>query len=174
MDYQLDKAIQVLERTPSVLRALLDGLDEEWIMTNEGEDTFSPYDVVGHLVHGEQTDWVARTKRILEEGEAVPFDSFDRFAMYEESRGKSMTDLLNEFDALRSKNLHWLKSLQLTGEDLSKKGAHPVLGTVTLANLLSTWVAHDLTHTAQITRVMAKQYKAAVGPWSEFFRILHF
>jgi len=174
MEYQLDKAIQVLERTPATLRALLHGLDDEWIMHNEGEDTFSPYDVVGHLVHGEHTDWVARTKRILEQGESVPFDSFDRFAMYDESKGKSMEQLLNEFAELRTKNIDWLRSLQLTEDDLSKKGTHPVLGTVLLRNLLSTWVAHDLTHIAQITRVMAKQYKAAMGPWPEFFRILHF
>ena len=174
MQYELTKAIQVLERTPGTLRALLQGLDDEWLMNNEGPDTFSPYDVVGHMVHGEYTDWVARTKRILEEGETVPFDSFDRFAMYEESKGKSLDDLLDEFDDLRAKNINWLKSLKLDEKELAKKGSHPVLGTVTLGNLLSTWVAHDLTHIAQITRVMAKQYKEAMGPWPEFFRILHF
>lgn len=174
MQYELTKAIQVLERTPGTMRALLQGLDDEWLMNNEGPDTFSPYDVVGHMVHGEYTDWVARTKRILEDGETVPFDSFDRFAMYEESKGKSLDDLLDEFDDLRAKNINWLKSLNLDEKDLAKKGSHPVLGTVTLGNLLSTWVAHDLTHIAQITRVMAKQYKEAMGPWPEFFRILHF
>jgi hypothetical protein len=174
MQYELDKAIQILQRTPATLRALLEGLDDEWIINNEGENSFSPYDVVGHMVHGEKTDWVARTNRILTEGEKLPFDSFDRFAMYEESKGKSMSDLLREFEQLRIKNIEWLRSLDLRPGDFTRKGTHPVLGTVTLGNLLSTWVAHDLTHIAQITRVMAKQYKDAMGPWPEFFRILHF
>jgi hypothetical protein len=174
MEYNIDKAIQVLERTPQTLRSLLQGLDDEWINSNEGPDTFSPYDVLGHLVHGEITDWVSRTKRILKEGEAVPFDKFDRFAMYEESKGKSLDQLLDEFETLRTKNLQWLRVQNISGEDLAKKGTHPLLGAVTLANLLSTWVAHDLTHIAQISRVMAKQYKGAIGPWTEFFRILHF
>lgn len=174
MQYNINKALQVLERTPATLRTLLDGLDDEWIYNNEGADTFSPYDVMGHLVHGEITDWVSRSKRILEHGEDQPFDKFDRFAMYEESKGKSLNQLLDEFENLRAKNLEWLRSLNLNEADLNKKGTHPVLGTVTLANLLATWVAHDLTHIAQITRVMAKQYKDAMGPWPEFFRILSF
>jgi len=174
MRYDFLKAIEILERTPAVLNAQLSGLSDEWIMNNEGPETFSPYDVVGHLVHGEKADWTERIKRIQEYGDIKAFDIFDRFAMYEESKGKSMQQLLEEFEKLRKNNITWFRSLQLTETDLGKPGLHPVLGNVTLGNLLSTWVVHDLTHTAQITRVMAKQYKEAVGPWAEFFRLLNF
>jgi hypothetical protein len=143
-------------------------------MNNEGPDTFSPFDVLGHLVQGEKTDWTARIKLILEHGNTKAFEKFDRFAMYEESEGKTINQLLDEFEKLRKENLDWLKSLSLTTTDLDKKGLHPVLGEVTLENLLATWVVHDLTHLAQVSRVMAKQYKEAIGPWTEFFRILHF
>lgn len=174
MNYNIPQAIEILERTPAVLNSLLSGLSDDWIMNNEGPETFSPYDVVGHLLHGEKADWTERVKRILEFGNKRSFDSFDRFAMYEESKGKTMQQLLKEFGSLRKKNIEWLLSLQLTDTDLERIGLHPKFGEVTLANLLSTWVAHDLTHTAQITRVMAKQYKEAVGPWGEFFRIMNF
>lgn len=174
MEYNQAQAMEMLERTPLVLNALLTNLNDEWIMNNEGEDTFSPYDVVGHLIYGEKTDWIPRTKRILESGTSKSFDVFDRFAMYEESKGKKMQQLLLEFEELRKQNITWLQSLQLTETDLEKKGLHPALGEVTLRNLLATWVVHDLTHIAQITRVMAKQYKTAIGPWVEFFRILDF
>lgn len=174
MNYDFDKSIRVLERTPSVLKQLLSGLHDDWLMNNEGPETFSPYDVVGHLVHGEKTDWRSRIQRILEHGNTKPFDIFDRFAMYEESKGKSIDELLQEFEGLRKENMKWFKSLNLTEADLDRKGLHPKLGVVTLKNLLATWVIHDLTHTAQITRVMAKQYKEDMGPWVDFFRILNF
>ena len=156
MKYTLERSYQILERTPSVLKILLSGLDDSWIMNNEGPETFSPYDVVGHLIHGEKTDWATRAKIILEFGLSKPFTPWDRFAQYEESKGKTLDQLLNEFDKVRKGNVAWLKSVNLTEADLKKKGMHPELGEVTLRNLLSTWVVHDLTHIAQITRVMAK------------------
>lgn len=174
MKYSLDKSYQILERTPAVLKSLLSNLDEGWVMNNEGPDTFSPYDVIGHLIHGEKTDWTARTKMILESGNTKTFVPWDRFAQYEESKGKTLAQLLNEFENIRKENVTWMKSLNLAESDLDKKGMHPKLGEVTLRNLLSTWVVHDLTHIAQITRVMAKQYKEEMGPWPEFFRILSF
>jgi uncharacterized damage-inducible protein DinB len=174
MKYTSQKSIEILERTPAVLKALLANLSEEWIMNNEGPDTFSPYDVIGHLIHGEKTDWVTRAKIILEHGTSKPFTPWDRFAQYEESKGKTLQQLLDKFEAARNENMLWFKSLNLSETDLDKKGMHPVLGEVTLQNLLATWVVHDLTHIAQITRVMAKQYKEEMGPWPEFFRILSF
>ena len=174
MKYSLARSVEILERTPAVLYALLAGLSDGWIMPNEGPETFSPYDVVGHLLHGEKTDWTARTKMILEFGNTKTFEKWNRVAMYEESKGKTMQQLLDEFAAIRKENMVWFKALNLTEADLDRKGMHPVLGDVTLRNLLATWVVHDLTHIAQITRVMAKQYKEEMGPWPEFFRILNF
>lgn len=174
MKYNLKQALEILERTPAVLNALLSGLSDDWILNNEGPETFSPYDVIGHLVHGEKTDWTARTKMILEFGNTKTFVKWDRFAMMEESKGKTLKQLLDEFAVLRKENMTWFKALNLTEADFDKKGMHPVLGEVTLRNLLSTWVIHDLTHIAQITRVMAKQYKEEMGPWVEFFRIMNF
>jgi hypothetical protein len=174
MKFDLNKSYEILERTPSVLRILLSGLSDDWIMNNEGPETFSPYDVIGHLIQGEKTDWRDRTTMILEHGVTKSFVPFDRFAQFEESKGKSMQQLLSEFEKLRADNLIWLKSLNLSETDFDKKGIHPALGQVTLKQLLSTWVVHDLTHIAQITRVMAKQYKEETGPWIEYFRILNF
>src|SRR6185295_12436773 len=174
MEFTLDKSYEILERTPAVLQSLLTGVSDEWTMNNEGPDTFSPYDVVGHLIHGEKTDWPDRIAIILEDGVSKTFVPYDQFAMFEESKGKTLNQLLAEFEAVRKEKLQWLKSLKLTEEDLNKKGLHPSFGEVTLRQLLSTWVVHDLTHIAQITRVMAKQYKEATGPWAEFFRILNF
>jgi hypothetical protein len=174
MNFDLNKSYQILERTPSVLRIMLTDLDDDWIMNNEGPDTFSPYDVVGHLIQGEKTDWKDRGTMILEHGTKKSFVPFDRFAQFEESKGKSLQQLLDEFEKLRKESLGWLRSLNLTEADLAKKGNHPDLGEVTLQQLLSTWVAHDLTHIAQVTRVMAKQYKEQIGPWINFFRILNF
>jgi hypothetical protein len=174
MEYNKDQALQILERTPAVLNALLSGLNDHWILNNEGADTFSPFDVVGHLIYGEKTDWPVRVNLILDHGTAKKFDTFDRFAMYEESKGKTMQELLLEFDKLRKQNTTWFKALGLKETDYDKRGLHPKLGEVTLRNLLSTWVVHDLTHIAQIARVMAKQYKTEIGPWIEFFRILNF
>ena len=174
MKFERKKAVEILEHTPLVLNSLLRGISEEWIINNEGFDTFSPYDVVGHLIHGEKTDWVVRAKIILEQGVNKPFDPYDRFAQYEESKGKSLEQLLDEFEAIRKENVAWLQAIELTETDLERKGMHPVLGEVTLRNLLSTWVVHDLTHIAQITRVMSKQYVEEMGPWPQFFRILSF
>jgi len=174
MQFTVQKSIEILERTPAVLKTLLSGLSDEWIVNNEGPETFSPYDVIGHLIHGEKTDWTERAKMILEFGASKTFVPWDRFAQYEESKGKSLNQLLDDFDAIRKQNMVWFKSLELTESDLDKKGMHPRLGEVTLKNLLSTWVVHDLTHIAQVTRVMAKQYKEEMGPWPEFFRILSF
>jgi hypothetical protein len=174
MQYSIAGSLEILERTPAVLTALLAGLSDDWVMPNEGPETFSPYDVVGHLIHGEKTDWTARAKMILESGNTKTFVKWDRVAMYEESKGKKLQQLLDEFAAIRKENMVWFRSLNLPVEDLDKKGMHPVLGDVTLRNLLATWVVHDLTHIAQITRVMAKQYKEEMGPWPEFFRILSF
>lgn len=174
MEYSISKSTEVLARTPQVLRALLTGVSDEWLLSNEGPDTFSPFEVIGHLIYGEKTDWTARIKLILASGDKQPFEKYDRFAMFEESKGKSITDLLEEFETIRAANLAWLRSLELQPADLLKQGLHPVLGNVTLKNLLATWAVHDLTHIAQISRVMAKQYKTEIGPWTEFFRILNF
>ena len=174
MQYSIQRSTEILERTPAVLTTLLAGLSDDWVMNNEGPETFSPYDVIGLLVHGEKTDWVVRAKMILEFGNTQTFVKWNRFAQYEESKGKSLQQLLDEFAAIRKENMLWFKSLNLTEDDLDRQGMHPVLGDVTLRHLLSTWVVHDLTHIAQITRVMAKQYKTEMGPWPEFFRILNF
>ena len=173
MKFNLDEAMAALSRTPATLKALLDGLPRNWIENNEGPDTWSPFDVIGHLVHGEQTDWIPRAKIILEYGEARPFDPFDRFAQFEESKGKPIGELLDEFAALRERNLVALRELNLTATDFGKTGQHPGLGKVRLEELLATWVAHDLDHIAQIARTMAKQYATAVGPWQAYITILH-
>ncbi len=172
MKFDLEKSLTVLRRTPGVLRALLDRLPPEWTETNEGPETWSPYDVVGHLIHGERTDWIPRARIILEQGESRPFEPFDRFAMLRESRGKSLAELLATFAALREENLRALRSMRLTTEDLERRGRHPELGRVTLGQLLATWVAHDLGHLAQIARTMAKQYAEAVGPWAAYLPVL--
>ncbi len=174
MKYTVTGALEILERTPAVLTTLLSGLSDGWVMNNEGPETFSPYDVLGHLIHGEKTDWTTRAKMILEFGNTKTFVPWDRFAQYEESKGKSLQQLLEEFAVVRKENITWFRSLNLTEYDLDKKGMHPKLGEVTLRNLLSTWVIHDLTHIAQVTRVMAKQYKEEMGPWVDFFRIMSF
>jgi len=174
MQFDLAQSYEILERTPSVLKTLLNDLSEEWTMNNEGPDTFSPYDVVGHLIHGEKTDWAVRARLILESETPQPFVPYDRFAMYELSKGKPMGQLLNEFEICREENLQWMKSVAIHEGDFEKKGIHPQFGEVTLRQLLASWIIHDLTHIAQITRVMAKQYKVEMGPWVEFFRIMNF
>lgn len=174
MQYSLERSYEILERTPAVLQVLLSGLHDDWVMNNEGPETYSPYDVVGHLIHGEKTDWTTRMKIILEFGDTKTFVRWNREAMYEESVGRTLQQLLDEFAAVRKENMVWFKSLNLTESDFDKKGLHPVLGDVSLRYLMATWVVHDLTHIAQITRVMAKQYKTEIGPWLEFFRILNF
>jgi hypothetical protein len=173
MEFQLEEAIAVLERTPRVLDAWLRGLPEVWTKQNEGGETWTPYDVVAHLIVGERTDWLPRTKRILEHGDSVSFDKFDRFAHFKEgfrsSEGKSLENLLDEFTTARAESLRELRGLKL---ELDKKGRHPELGVVTLRNLLATWVAHDLTHMSQIIRVMAHQYREEVGPWVQYLGVL--
>ena len=171
IDFHLEKSFELLERTPTVIEQLLAGLSNEWINNNEGGETFSPYDVVGHLVHGETNDWVARTKKILSENDKG-FAIFDRFAMYKESKGKTIEELLIEFKVQRKKNVDFIRALNITEDMLDKKGIHPKFGEVTLRQLLSTWTVHDLGHIGQIVRVMAKQYKNNVGPWVEYLRIL--
>ncbi|HEY4150468.1 MAG TPA: DinB family protein [Chitinophagaceae bacterium] len=172
MEFNLAKSIQVLERTPAVLETLLEGISDDWIMNNEGEETWSPYDIVGHLIHGEHTDWIPRAEIILKEGGDKRFTPFDRFAQFQESEGKGLRQLLKDFREIRSSNLAKLKTLNLTEENLDRKGIHPEFGDVTLRQLLSTWAVHDLTHLSQVTRVMAKQYKTAVGPWVKYLRVL--
>jgi uncharacterized damage-inducible protein DinB len=172
MEFQLDHATEVLRRTPVTLNALLRGLPSEWIVSNEGVDSWSPFDVVGHLIHGEEADWIPRAKIILEYGEARSFESFDRFAMFEASKGKSLDELLTTFERLRGESLRQLEEMNLTPELLGKRGMHPELGVVTLGQLLSTWVVHDLGHVGQVVRVMARQYGEAVGAWRAYLSIL--
>jgi uncharacterized damage-inducible protein DinB len=172
MEFQLDLALEILERTPGVLRALLKDLPESWARSNEGADTWSAYDVVGHLIHGEQTDWIPRAKIILTEGEAHPFEPFDRFAMFQESQGKPLNVLLDTFESERAGCLAFLRSFQLSTSDLKKTGIHPELGLVTLEQLLATWVVHDLSHLAQIAEVMARQYGEGVGPWRAYLPVV--
>ena len=173
MEFELDKAKEVLQRTPATLNALLNDLPNDWVLANEGPETFSPYDVIGHLIEGEENDWIPRARIILEQGEARPFDKFDRFAMYEKSRGKSLSELLAQFEQLRGESLRQLDGMNLTPELLQKRGSHPALGVVTLSQLLSAWVVHDLGHIRQIVRVMAKQYRAAIGPWTTYLTIVN-
>jgi hypothetical protein len=167
----LNDVAALLARTPASLAALLEGLPDTWITATEGGETWSPYDVVGHLVHGERTDWMPRARHILS-GETRPFDAFDRTAQFTESRGASLSELLATFAALRRDNVAALRAMNLTSEDLSRTGRHPALGEVTLGQLLATWVVHDLDHVAQIARTMAKVYGEAVGPWSAYLSIL--
>lgn len=172
MKFNLNKSIEVLERTPRVVTELLSGLSEDWITNNEGGDTWSPFDVVGHLIHGEKTDWITRTKIILANKNET-FEPFNRFAQFEDSKGKSLEELLDQFRQLRKENVETLKSLDIQDDDFNKTGIHPALGPVKLSELLSTWVAHDLGHIYQITRVMAKNYKDEIGPWNQFLRVVN-
>jgi hypothetical protein len=173
MEFQLDEAVEMLSRTPATLNTLLKELPAGWVMNNEGPETWSPYDVIGHLIHGEETDWVPRARVILEHGESRPFDTFDRFAQFEKSKGKSLDQLLEEFAARRKESLAALAELKLTPEKLELRGVHPKLGTVTLGQLLATWVAHDMDHISQVVRVMSKQYAEAVGPWKQYLSIVN-
>jgi hypothetical protein len=172
MKQNLADTIAVLARTPATLDALLHGLPDAWTLQNEGESTWSAFDVVGHLIHGERTDWIPRARMILELGEKKTFVPFDRLAQFEESRGKSLMQLLDEFARLRAGNLAELRGLNLRREDLERRGRHPALGTVTLSQLVAAWAVHDLTHLHQISRIMAHQYRAAVGPWDKFLGVL--
>jgi len=171
-EFNLDETIAVLTRTPATLDALLRGLPESWVRNNEGKDTWSAFDIVGHLIVGERTDWMARARVILENGEARPFDPFDRFAQLKETQNKSLEQLLDDFARLRRENLAALSALNLQPEDFSRRGRHPALGVVTLSQLLATWAVHDLTHLHQLSRVMAHQYRDAVGPWNAYLGVL--
>ena len=173
MKLQLADALSILARTPAALDAMLRDLPEAWLHANEGPETWSPFDVVGHLIHGERTDWMARLRTILEHGDSRPFEPFDRFAMFEESRGKTIAELLETFATLRAQNLETVRALQLEPADLVRRGMHPSLGSVTLEQLLATWVTHDMTHMVQISRVIAKQFKDEVGPWREYIGVLN-
>jgi hypothetical protein len=170
--FQLPEGIAVLERTPATFRALLAGLPEAWTAPNEGPNTFSPFDNVGHLIHGERADWIPRAKIILAQGANRRFEPYDRFAQVRESQGKVLAQLLDEFAQLRAENLDTLRGWQLSDRELALEGEHPELGAVTLRQLLATWVAHDLGHVAQTARVMAKQYRDAVGPWRAYLPVL--
>lgn len=172
MRFNLEHATDFLSRTPAVLATMLRDLPAEWAFGNEGEQTWSPFDVLGHLIHGERTDWIPRARMILESAEPRTFESFDRFAQFEASRGKSTEELLATFAELRAESLRALREMNVTAGDLARRGTHPELGPVTLEELLATWVVHDLDHIAQIARTMAKQYRAAVGPWEAYLSVL--
>jgi hypothetical protein len=172
MEFELQHAIEILGRTPSTLNSMLRDIPDVWLVQNEGPETWSPYDVVGHLIHGEETDWIPRSKTIIEHGEARAFEPFDRVGMFEKSKGKSIAELLDTFATRRQESLHELNEMKLTPTLLEKRGKHPELGVVTLKQLLATWVVHDLGHVRQIVRVMAKQYRDTVGPWRAYLSIL--
>jgi hypothetical protein len=172
MEQNLQHTIALLSRTPATLDTLLRDLPEAWTLENEGENTWSVFDIVGHLIHGERTDWIPRARMILDHGETQTFVPFDRFAQARESQGKSLDQLLDEFARLRSENLRELQALNLRHEDLQRRGQHPGLGVVTLSELLATWAAHDLTHLHQLSRVMAHQYRESVGPWRRFLGVM--
>ena len=172
MEHDLAQTISLLARAPTVLNALLRDLPDGWTLSNEGENTWSPFDVVGHLIHAERTDWIPRARMILQVGETRAFEPFDRLAQNQESQGKSLVQLLDEFARLRSESLTELRALNLRPDDLDRRGRHPSLGQVTLSQLLATWVTHDLTHLHQISRTMAHQYRNTVGPWSVYLGVL--
>jgi hypothetical protein len=170
--FTLADATALLSRTPRTLDAMLRDLSDEWANANEGGESWSPFNVIGHLIHGERTDWIPRARIIVEHGEARPFDKFDRFAQFEASRGRTLAALLDEFAALRGASVRSLRDLDLTEADLERRGTHPELGVVTLRQLLATWVAHDLDHVVQVARVLARQYADEVGPWRAYLRVI--
>jgi hypothetical protein len=172
VEHKLEETVAVLERTPGTLDALLRGLPEIWIARNEGDQTWSAREVLGHLIHGERTDWLPRARMILEFGESREFEPFDRWGHAQESEGKALGELLDEFARLRSEGLAELRAMQLRPEDLARRGRHPALGVVSLGQLLATWAAHDLSHLHQVARVMAHQYREAVGPWREYLGVM--
>ncbi len=173
MKFEIEQAIEILERTPETLSALLSGISNPWLHNNEGQDTWSPYQIVGHLIHGEKTDWIIRAKIILSDRESKTFEPFDRFAQERENQDLSMDQLLSDFKRLRIQNLKALRNLEIDETKLQAKGNHPELGAVNLKELLAAWVAHDLGHIAQISRVMAKQYHSEVGVWEAYLGILN-
>ncbi len=172
MDFTIGQSVEVLRNTPGVLRGLLGGVSEAWVRNNYGPDTLSAFDVVGHLIHGERADWIPRAKIILEHGRDQPFEPFDRYAMYEASKGKCIEELLDTFESLRQENIETWRAMNLTREQLDLRGVHPALGEVSLRNLLAMWTAHDLNHIAQICKAMVFQYRDEVGPWLAYCSIL--
>jgi hypothetical protein len=172
MEHNLPNTISLLTRTPAALNALLRDLPDAWTLQNEGENTWSAFEVVAHLIHGEHTDWMPRARMLLQFGETKTFEPFDRWGHVRDSRDKSLGQLLDEFAQLRSENLAELRALNLRQEDLYLRGRHPALGIVTLSELLATWAAHDLTHLHQVSRVMAYQYREGVGPWRDYLGVL--
>ena len=172
MKFDLEGAIEVLSMTPGTLKAMLGNLSDGWISSSNSTDNWQAFDVVGHLIHGEETDWIPRARIILEQGESRTFVPFDRFAQFENSIGKSLADLLAEFEEARARSLAELRSWNVSGEQFELKGMHPELGEVSLSQLLATWVVHDLNHIRQIATAMAKRYEAKVGPWKEYLSIL--
>ena len=172
MAFDLGEATAILERTPAALRALLGGLPDAWTRADEGPDTWSPFDVVGHLSHGDRAEWIPRVRHLLEHGEARPFTPFDRFAQVRDAPGRTLSEKLDEFAALRAQSLRDLAALRLTPADLERAGAHPAFGRVTLGQLLATWTVHDLGHLAQVCRAMAGRYREDAGPWAAYLPIL--
>ena len=170
--FDLKEGLAILTRTPGTLDAMLRGLPDGWIQAHEGGDTWSPFDVLGHLIHGERTDWVPRARIIMEQGESRPFEKFDRFAQFEETQGRTLDSLLDEFLVRRRESLRQLAELRIGPADLGRRGTHPALGTVTLRQLLATWVAHDLDHVVQVARVIGRQYTDEVGPWRAYLRVI--
>jgi len=168
----LSQTVSLLSRTPAALDTLLRGLPEAWTHSNEGENTWSAFDVVGHLIHCERDNWMPRLRRILEDGESRAFEQLDREGHFRESAGKSLAQLLDEFAQVRAENLKELAALNLRETDFERRGRHPALGVVTLGEMIATWAAHDLTHLHQISRIMAHQYREAVGPWSRFLGVM--
>lgn len=172
MDFQISKTIEILSQTPPTVKSLLGNLSDEWNFAPDGEDSWSPFDIIGHYIHGEETDWITRAKIILSQGENLTFEPFDRFAQLDKSEGQTMSELLETFANLRQKNIEILTSWNLTDEQLKLKGIHPELGEVTLEQLLATWAVHDLTHVRQLVSVLAKQYTENVGVWKQYLSIL--
>lgn len=172
MEFSLEKAIQVLERTPAIFESLLSGISRDWSHCSEGPDSFSPFDVLGHLIDGEETDWIIRARLILESGPSRSFEPYDRFRHYQRNNGRSTEDLLDEFTSLRARNISVLRGWNLTESDLDRQGVHPEFGQVSLRQLLASWVVHDLGHIGQAVRVMAKQFDEEVGPWKAYLPVL--
>jgi len=173
MEFDVEQGTAILTRTPSVMREMLSGLPPAWTDATEGPDTWSPYTVVGHLIHGEETDWIPRAQIIIAQGADRRFTPYDRFAQFRESEGKSLQELLDEFARLRTDNLAILRGWRLDDDQLALQGEHPALGVVTLRQLLATWVAHDLGHIVQVARVMARQYRVAIGPWHAYLSVMN-